>query len=313
MTNEPLISVIVPVYNVEKYLARCIESILNQSYINLEIILVDDGSTDSSGKICDEYAADDKRIYVIHKENGGQSTARNAALDCAKGEYITFVDSDDYIHTDFVKIMYETIIAYDGDIVQCDYIRGTEDVFPNIPMSGKCKLIDVYTALSSFIYKVIPWAKLYKKSAIGMIRFPEGKINEDDATYYKFAYNCKRICILENRMYYYYMSPNSTMRSEPKLDFIEVYEDRIKFFKEKNDEFLLQKSYERFALILASKYAYYIKNGINRDMCNVLADKFNEIYYKSKKLASFKYRVLLYLFYRMPKITSHILAIVQGY
>lgn len=315
MTNEPLISVIVPVYNVEKYLARCIESILNQSYINLEIILVDDGSTDSSGKICDEYAADDKRIYVIHKENGGQSTARNAALDCAKGEYITFVDSDDYIHTDFIKIMYETIIAYDGDIVQCDYIRGTEDVFPNIPMSGKCKLIDVYTALSSFIYKVIPCAKLYKKSAIGMIRFPEGKINEDDATYYKFAYNCKRICILENRMYYYYMSPNSTMRNndKPRLDFLSIYEERISFFKEKNDEFLLQKSYERFAIVLALKYAHYIKDDVNRSVCSILKDKFDGIYNKSKESTSFKYRVLLYLFYRMPKITGHILAIVQGY
>lgn len=311
--NEPLISVIVPVYNVEKYIVRCIESIINQSYKNLEIILVNDGSTDSSGKICDEYAADDKRIYVIHKKNGGQSTARNAALDLAKGEYITFVDSDDYINTDFVKIMYETIIRFNADIVQCGYIRGTENTFPDIRINDNCKVIDINTALSTSIYDVVVWAKLYKRKVIGTIRFPEGKVHEDEAVYYKFAYNSKKICILENKMYYYYMSPNSTMRSEPKLDFIGVYEDRIKFFKEKNDEFLLQKSYERFALILASKYAYYIKNGINRDMCNVLTDKFNEIYYKSKKLASFKYRVLLYLFYRMPKITSHILAIVQGY
>ena len=311
--NEPLVSVIVPVYNVEKYLSRCIDSILNQSYKNIELILVDDGSKDNSGNICDEYAGMDNRISVIHKENGGQSAARNIALDCASGEYITFVDSDDYIYIDFIKIMYETILKNNCDIVQCDYIRGNENIFPSIAMDGKCKVIDVNTALSSFVYKVIPWAKLYKKSIIGEIRFPEGKINEDDATYYKFAYNCKRICILENKMYYYYMSPNSTMRSEPKLDFIGVYEERINFFEEKKEEFLLQKSYERFALILASKYAYYIKNGVSQRLCNVLTDKFAEIYDRSKKMAPFKYRVLLYSFYRMPKITGNILAIIQGY
>ena len=313
MTNEPLISVIVPVYNVEKYFPRCIESILNQSYKNLEIILVNDGSTDSSGKICDEYAADDKRIYVIHKENGGQSTARNAALDLAKGEYITFVDSDDYINTDFVKIMYETIIKFNADIVQCGYIRGTENTFPDIRINDSCKVIDINTALSTSIYDVIVCAKLYKRKVIGTIRFPKGKVHEDEAVYYKFAYNSKKICILENKMYYYYMSPNSTMRSEPKFDFIDQFEERIKFFKEKKDEFLLYKSYERFALVLALKYANWVKKNISQERCNVLINKYNEIYEKSKKLAPLKYKVLLYSFYKMPKITGRIIAMAKGY
>ena len=122
MEKQPLISVIVPVYNVENYLPRCLDSIINQTYTNLEILLVDDGATDNSGKLCDEYAQKDNRIRVFHKENGGVSSARNMGLDNATGEYIAFVDSDDYIDKCMYEIMLNSSVQNNADIVVCGYL-----------------------------------------------------------------------------------------------------------------------------------------------------------------------------------------------
>ena len=119
--NEPLISIIVPVYNVEKYLSKCIDSIINQTYKNIEIILIDDGSTDSSGAICDKYALVDSRIHVLHIENSGVSNARNVGLNHATGDYIGFVDSDDYIEPNMYELLLEELIADDVDVVQCNH------------------------------------------------------------------------------------------------------------------------------------------------------------------------------------------------
>lgn len=130
-TEKKLISVMVPVYNVAPYITNCLESLIHQTYTNLEIILVDDGSTDNSLEICQEYAKKDKRIKVIHKENGGLSTARNAGLDVATGDYYSFVDSDDYISTRFYEIMLNVALEHSADIVECDYNKiPFEDVTP---------------------------------------------------------------------------------------------------------------------------------------------------------------------------------------
>lgn len=173
-----MISVIVPIYNVEKYLSKCIESIINQTYKDLEIILVDDGSTDSSGKICDEFATKDNRIKVIHKNNGGVSSARNQGLDKANGDYIAFVDSDDYIEKDMYEKMINIINKYGVDIVSCNYNHVNGKIEPFFSLD-KDEYIDNKTELIEKIfqyknYDMILFNKLYKKYIWNNIRFPIG-------------------------------------------------------------------------------------------------------------------------------------------
>lgn len=187
METKPLISVIVPIYKVEKYLVRCINSIINQTYSNLEIILVDDGSPDSCGKICDDFSTADARIYTIHKTNGGLSSARNAGLDSAHGEYIGFVDSDDYIEPNMYETMYKAIIETDAEIAACGIIRENEETHAakliRCPHTQK-----IYTdeeALKEIFLSrnlgIGVWSKLYSRQVFQNIRFPIGETNEDAA------------------------------------------------------------------------------------------------------------------------------------
>jgi glycosyltransferase involved in cell wall biosynthesis len=232
--GNPLISVIVPVYKVEQYLHTCIESVLNQTYSNWELILVDDGSPDNCPQICDEYAAKDIRIKVIHKKNGGLSSARNAGLDIAKGDHMSFLDSDDFWSKDYLTILLNLCIKYDADIVQCGFIRGTETVFPNITIGKGIKTFDNHSIFLKGYAKIIVCAKLYRKCLISEIRMPEGKINEDDFTTWKFYYRAKKILVTNQSLYYYTVNENSIMASQskmPRLDFIEAYKERIEFFQ----------------------------------------------------------------------------------
>ena len=207
---DNLISVIVPIYNVEKYLDRCIKSIINQSYTNLEIILVNDGSTDKCGEICDKWKEKDKRIKVIHKENGGLSDARNAGIEIAKGEYLSFIDSDDYVHKDFIKVLFfNECIKYSRGILE--------------------KKESIYC---------VAWNKLYKKEIFKHIRYPKGKLHEDVAVINKILYYSNKIAITDLRLYFYYNNPNSIMRSTfsiKRLDVLDVIYDSYIFFLEKNE------------------------------------------------------------------------------
>lgn len=213
--NTPLITVIIPVYNVEKYIENCVDSILNQTYRNLEILLVDDGSTDNSGVICDAYAAKDHRVVVVHKENGGLSDARNAALDMAKGAYITLVDSDDYVTKDYVAYMYSLLQEYNADISACElkkiYSDGEElDICQEHP-----ELLTASEALEHLLYqrKVAPCAvcKLYKREIFEEIRYPKGMHYEDLATIYKVLHKCRKVVLGKEQKYYYYQRSNSIM------------------------------------------------------------------------------------------------------
>lgn len=173
-----MISIIVPIYNVEKYLSKCIKSIINQTYKDLEIILVDDGSTDNSGKICDEFAIKDNRIKVIHKKNAGVSSARNQGLDKANGDYIAFVDSDDYIEKDMYEKMVNVMNKYDVDIVSCNYNHVNEKIEPFFILdkdeyiNNKTELIEKVFQYKN--YDMILFNKLYKKYIWKDIRFPLG-------------------------------------------------------------------------------------------------------------------------------------------
>lgn len=220
MNNKSLISVIVPVYNVEPYVARCIESIINQSYKNLEIILVDDGSTDQSGKICDAYAAMDARIQVIHKKNGGLSSARNSGMRIAKGEYMGFVDSDDYIDVD----MYESMVSHmdsDVDVVVCGrYICPCDQKRERISLcytAPKCiKMNSEQAVLEWLRHQMISFGvydKLYRKKVIGDLRFPDGRISEDITFVYNVLKKSRNVVHIGKAKYYNFQRPNSISRS----------------------------------------------------------------------------------------------------
>lgn len=238
---EPLISVIVPIYNVEKYLSKCVDSIINQTYKNLEIILVDDGSPDNCPKICDEYAKQDSRIKVIHKENGGLSDARNAGMKVATGEYVSFIDSDDYISDDFIETLYATMKTENSDIVECDIVKFEDGTTPVIEKEN-CEInsfstekgLSLLIAENKFHQHV--WNKLYK-SEIGLkIPFAKGKLNEDEFWTYQIFGLAEKVTKINKSMYFYLQRSGSIMGNKfniRRLDALEAKLERQKYIEEK--------------------------------------------------------------------------------
>lgn len=209
------VSIIVPVYNVEKYVSVCIDSIVHQSYRNIEIILVDDGSTDKSGVICDKWQKKDRRIKVIHKKNGGLSSARNVGLDNAHGEYISFIDSDDFIKEDMLSSLIKEMKNYECDIVCCNYFyySNNNKQLHNVQIKEN-KLYSSTEAINNLFYdgyyKFYAWNKLYKRSLFGyQIRYPEGKLFEDITTTYKLFKKSNNILFLNRALYFYRVRQNS--------------------------------------------------------------------------------------------------------
>lgn len=209
-----LITIIIPVYNVEKYLDKCVESVVKQTYKNLEILLVDDGSKDRCGIMCDEWASRDARIKVIHKENGGLSDARNVALDIAKGEYITCIDSDDYVALDYVEYLYRIASEYNADISCCGMRFVSEE---GVTISGSKKELDkpvvfgMERALEEMLYGKYfsnsACCKLYKKELFSGVRYPKGKRFEDIYTTYKLIAKCSRVVYGSEKKYFYLCRP----------------------------------------------------------------------------------------------------------
>lgn len=218
---EDLITVIVPIYKVEMYLRKCIDSIINQSYKNLEIILVDDGSPDKCGLICDEYATNDSRVHVIHKKNGGLSDARNVALDMASGDYYTFIDSDDYVAEDYLLYLYNLAKKNCADIAICEYLYITESgkIINHVQNDGKLIVMDreraLYELLNSKLFSNSAWGKLYKKECFSEVRYPYGKLYEDIPTTYKTF--LKSNCIVFGALAKYYYLYRSSAISKQKF------------------------------------------------------------------------------------------------
>ena len=297
---EPLITIIVPIFKVEPYLRRCVDSIVNQAYRNLEIILVDDGSPDNCGVICDEYAIVDSRIKVIHKPNGGLSDARNAGLDIAKGDYIGFVDSDDFIHPMMFKDLFEQLEKNEADIAQCSFLRVSGDEMVNLSEPHNLKVISNMEALE-YIYTpfcvdyIVAWDKLYKKELFKELRFPKSKIHEDEFTTYKLFYRSKKIVTTDKKYYYYFQSPNSIIRSGfsiKKLDYAEAMEERIIFFKENNLISFYDLALKKYALWLLNFY-YRNYRAINKlpEVKNMLLSKYSTIEKQIKENTSYPKRL----------------------
>lgn len=242
-----LISVIVPIYKVEAYLRKCVDSIIGQTYKNLEIILVDDGSPDGCGAICDAYAAEDDRIKVIHKQNGGLSDARNAGLDIMTGEYVGFVDSDDWIEPEMYEKLMENMKHFQADIsfggVSDDLER--DGVVKSVKVSdyGPKPFAESNTDAMKryFLGSWAAWDKLYKASLFNNIRYPKGEINEDEAIVLRLLEQCENVCYT-NEIFYHYMhrqgsgSITSSDFSKKKLIWADHCKANLEFVSEKYPE-----------------------------------------------------------------------------
>lgn len=317
---EELISVIVPVYNVEKYLTSCLESILCQSYKAFEVILVNDGSEDNSLDICRGYEQKDSRFIVIDKTNGGLSSARNAALDICKGKYIVFIDSDDYVSEYLLENLYTAVKSEDYDIVQCDMeiVNDFEqDRLHTIYSEKDLKAVSLEQALNERVYKVSAWGKIYKRSIWQELRFKEGIIYEDEDIYYKCLYNASKLAVLREKMYFYRMSEDSIMRNDKpvkSLGFINIFEDRIKFFKEKNEQIYVEGSYVRFCLsvmLFLSKAKVYEHNTEDwNDLWNLYKELFNKV--MKLRNVSMADRTIFMLYRVFPNIIGKIIVKVKS-
>ena len=251
---NPLISIIVPDYKVEKYLERCVESLLSQTYQNLELILVDDGSPDRCPESCDAYAKKDERIRVIHQNNAGLSGARNAGIDVAKGEYLAFVDSDDYIASDFIQSLYELLQETGCAIGQCRfaYVQGEplkKDNNSSVHIyRGESLMERLYGLEEEATYFVVAWNKLYKRELFQEIRYPLGRIHEDEATTYRLFHQGKKLAFSDRALYGYYTENAGSITSvfsRKRLQWLEAHEERIAFFKQNGYEKLLSEAYRK--------------------------------------------------------------------
>lgn len=212
--SNPLVSVIIPIYKVEQYLHQCVDSILNQTYTNLEVWLIDDGSPDKCPAICDEYAEKDKRVRVIHKPNGGLADARNAALDVATGEYIVCVDSDDYVSHTHIEHLYNLIKSNDAQIAvntSCSFFEG-ETPYPT-PSDNKVYTFDGLHAVEVMFYQEMfdttAWGKMYRRDLFDGVRYPQGLLFEDLPTTYLLFLKAQKVAFQNEQSYYYLMRPNS--------------------------------------------------------------------------------------------------------
>ena len=225
--DRPQITVVVPVYKVEKYLGECVDSILGQTFSDLECILVDDGSPDRCGSICDEYAKKDPRVRVIHKENGGLSDARNAGIDAARGEFITFIDSDDYVVDYYLQYLYDAARKYDADIVQGNITTHLEKFgTKGTDRRGKPYEVKVFSreeSISDYLLYRTHYSnstvKLFRTALFEEIRFPKGKLSEDEYTTYRLVLASRRDVCLPDYIYYYRLHEGSIVRSYSRRRF----------------------------------------------------------------------------------------------
>ena len=293
------ISIIVPVYNVKDYLERCVKSILNQSKKNIEVILVDDGSTDGSALLCDNLAKLDERVISLHKENGGISSARNYGLQFSKGEYVCFIDSDDVIAPYFVERLNELMEKNGCDIAVGEFVTFNDEPPLFELVDESIEILEGKQAINklfgdSYVSATIACNKMYKKSLFNDIKYPEGLINEDEATAYKLYYLANKVVFSNLIVYGYYMRPNSITKSrfsEKNFDFLKIAWERCLFFKEKNQEryyHLFLKNYCFDLLIFSKKTKKLLKNSKTSKKLKQEFKKLSKTLLKSKHISLLK-------------------------
>lgn len=310
------ISIIVPVYKAERYLEECIESIINQTYKNIEVILIDDGSPDNSGKICDEFSKKDNRIIVIHSENKGVSIARNTGLKKATGEYITFIDSDDYVSNNYIEFLYNLLAENDAEIS----IIGNDERYNNTVIKINEKFKKALTAeetigkiLEEKYFTSVCWGKLYKKEVImkNQIQFDSNlKIGEDFKIMMQILENCNKVVIdTTQNLYHYRLNEDSVTQQEGReedwIKEIELSKEIMKWIKNKYPRMEI-KAIQRYIRVNITFFTKIIKD--NRSNIKDEISKFNENIkgYKLKYLfctfASIKYKIKLLVLCICPNI-----------
>lgn len=288
------ISIVIPVYNVREYIEYCLESVVNQTYKNYDVILIDDGSDDGSEEICDEYCQKYKNFKVIHKSNGGISTARNEGIKYANGDYIIFVDSDDIVSNELCERISSIAIEQDPDVIQYEYLKFEEKIeIENYEKKYKNKTILHRVDNIDEIYKLYfvdetitreTWGKAYKREILKKIRFPEGRLAEDLATTYLILSKCKRIVYTSEKLYYYRIRVNSIMRSrniklyyDAMLGHFEIFE-----FINNNPQYA-HIAYTNYFNNLMKLYAKNEIEGHNYKSDNII-DRYRKIKYRKLRI-----------------------------
>lgn len=257
--SQPEISVIVPIYKVEPYLCRCVDSILGQTFSDLEVLLVDDGSPDGCGAICDEYAKKDARVRVIHKPNGGLSSARNAGIEAAKGAWIAFIDGDDWIDPDMMNILHTAALRHGAQVAECSYRRIYKDrIEEETPCTGACIEGTNVDALEGMYdwknFKPVAWNKLYRREVIGDTRYPEGRLHEDEFTTYRFDWNAEKLVFVDASEYNYDCSRSDSITTqafrEGHLDVCFAFRERVDFLRAHGVERLEQKAIDNYCWVV---------------------------------------------------------------
>ena len=312
-----LISIIVPIYNVDQYLDKCIESIVSQTYGNLEIILIDDGSPDNCPTICDSWCKRDSRIKVIHKVNGGLSDARNAGIKIATGDYIAFIDSDDWIENNYIKKMYEYMMIYEADIVECGvtYVsengekvrtRKTDSLLKLNLTQELCNLV-----IEDNVFQTV-WNKLYKRKIVEGIFFEKGKYNEDDFWTYQVMDRLNQMIVIEDELYNYVQRGTSIMGNSfnyKRMDGLDARVLRMKYFE--NDKIVGTLAREKIWIDYLFFYQCVIKylNGEERKKAITKIENYMKtsmLDSKNFRCTSVKYKIWLKLFSNQPYLVAKI-------
>lgn len=298
--NEPLISVIIPVYNAGKYINRCVESVINQDYYNLEIIIINDGSTDDSFDIIQKYASEDNRIVVVNKLNSGVSDTRNAGLNKASGDLIGFIDADDYIESDMYSKLVKAMAEYEADVVACGYRQEFNEYHIDLSADNNYVIEGTANILSNYLRQDIRsgigdgnWNKLFKKSVIMDLRYPKYAYGEDILFQEKVFENCEKIAVISDILYHYVMNDSSASNAEFKesqvsvikmaedilgrvlVKYPEVSEEAYAFYLSWN-LVLLQRIYKSSSSELGKKYRKSIISTLKRNKKSCLNNRYSK-------------------------------------
>lgn len=294
----PEISVVVPVYKVREYLERCIDSILAQTYTSFDLILIDDGSPDDCGEICDHYKKADNRVHVIHQENQGLAEARNVGIDWAlknsDSKWITFIDSDDWIHKDYLKLLYETAIRHSVDLTICNCIKTSEFSIEEPPTNNDVK---IFSPEDFWCFRQYggAWAKLYRKSHFENIRYPKGLLYEDIFVTYRLIFMQSEVAYIESPLYFYFLRDDSITKSQwnPRVSAqFDGIKQQLDFFKKNN--------YKRAYEITVISYLLRIK--CNIESCEAVKSTYPKEYKKLKRM----YKINLIRFHKLLPIKNNI-------